>query len=191
MISAQRISTGLPAVLIFVALSACKAQQSPAKSDPSPDHASMTAAQHSAMHGAQADSAFNAMQKRGKMAMGVDQHGSTHLFDITPEGGRIELQVNKFDSLEVAQVRAHVRLIQHAFEAGDFSTPAFVHMKDMPGTAIMARRKSSIIYQYGELPRGAELRIKSDDLEARRGISEFMNAQRHEHHANGTGSSLK
>lgn len=133
----------------------------------------------------QGDSAFAAMQVRGQMAMGVDQYTSQHKFDVTPDGGRIELQRDKPDSLGVAQVRAHMKLIQHAFEAGDFSTPAFVHMKDMPGAAMMAARRSSINYTYGDLPLGAEVRMSTSDPATRAAIVEFMNAQRSEHHAGG------
>lgn len=119
------------------------------------------------------------------MAMGVNQYTSTHKFDITSDGGRIELQANKFDSLDVAQIRAHMKLIQHAFEAGDFSTPAFVHLRDMPGTAIMAKNKALIHYTYGELPRGGEVKISTADPESRAAIAQFMQAQRTEHHASG------
>ena len=133
----------------------------------------------------QGDSAFAEMQKRGQMAMGVDQYTSQHKFDITSDGGRIELQRDKPDSLGVAQIRAHMKLIQHAFQAGDFSTPAFVHMRDMPGTAVMSAKRDVIKYTYGELPLGAEVRISSDDPEARAAITQFMNAQRSEHHAGG------
>jgi hypothetical protein len=125
------------------------------------------------------------MQKRGQMAMGVDQHTSQHKFDITPDGGRIELQEDKPDSLGVAQIRAHMKLIQHAFQAGDFSTPAFVHMKNMPGTAVMSAKRDLIKYSYGELPLGAEVRITTGDAAARAAIAEFLNAQRSEHHAGG------
>lgn len=125
------------------------------------------------------------MQERGKMAMGVDQYTSQHKFDITAGGGRIELQRDKPDSLGVAQIRAHMRLIQHAFQAGDFGTPAFVHMRDMPGTAVMAAKRDVIQYTYGELPLGAEVRIATKDSSALAAIREFLGAQRSEHHAGG------
>jgi hypothetical protein len=134
---------------------------------------------------AQGDSAFADMQKRGQMAMGVDQYTSQHKFDVTPDGGRIELQRDKPDSLGVAQIRAHMKLIQHAFQAGDFSTPAFVHMRDMRGTAVMSAKRDLIKYTYGELPLGAEVRISSSDAEARAAITQFLNAQRSGHHAGG------
>ena len=132
---------------------------------------------------AQTDSSFAAMQARGKMAMGVDQYTSAHHFDVLPDGGRIQLQMKSDDSLSVAQIRAHLRLIEHAFQAGDFTTPAFVHMKAMPGTETMARKKDVITYAYADLPRGGEVRISSRDAEAVAAIHEFLAAQTHEHHA--------
>lgn len=138
--------------------------------------------QHSASH----DSAFRAMQERGRTAMGVDQYTSTHHFDALPDGGRIELQRDIDDSAGVATIRAHIRDITRAFKAGDFSTPALVHMKDVPGTNTMSALRSVISYEAHDLPRGAELRIRTTDPAALRAIHEFMAFQRGEHHATGT-----
>ena len=43
--------------------------------------------------------------------------------------------------------------------AGDFSTPGFVHMQDVPGTKVMREKRSAISYEPHDLPRGAELLI--------------------------------
>ncbi|HEY7860758.1 MAG TPA: hypothetical protein VIB98_04900, partial [Gemmatimonadaceae bacterium] len=125
-----------------------------------------------------ADSGFAAMQSRGHMAMGVDQYTSTHTFDALQDGGRITLVRDPSDSVGVAQIRAHLRLIQHAFQAGDFSTPAFVHMKTMPGTDVMASRRAVITYAYTDVPGGGEVRITSRDSTALAAIHAFMGAQR-------------
>jgi hypothetical protein len=172
--------------LLLFASTACSAQK-PA-SRPSADtmnHSTMTPEQHMAMHGS-GDSSFAQMQKRGQMAMGVDQYMSSHKFDITSDGGRIELQSDKDDSLAVAQIRAHLKLIQHAFAAGDFSTPAFVHAHDMPGTDVMSRKAGVIKYTYGDLPRGGEVRITTSDAEAKAAIAQFLEAQRKEHRTSGS-----
>jgi uncharacterized protein YjhX (UPF0386 family) len=134
------------------------------------------------------DTAFAAMQQRGKMAMGVDQATSTHRFDALPDGGRIELLRDVDDTVGIAQIRAHLRLIQHAFQAGDFSTPQFVHMQAMPGTAEMARKRDVIEYSYHELPRGGEVVMKTADAQALTAIHAFMGAQRSGHHASGVGA---
>ena len=117
------------------------------------------------------------------MAMGVDQYTSTHHFEATSTGGRIELQRDSVDSLGIAQIRAHMKLIQHAFQAGDFSTPAFVHMRDMPGTDVMKAKKDFITYTSADLPRGGEVRIATNDADALAAIKQFMAAQQMDHRA--------
>ena len=131
------------------------------------------------------DSAFAAMQERGRMAMGVDQYTSTHHFDALPDGGRIALQRDVDDSAGVARIRAHMREIARAFKSGDFSTPALVHLREVPGAKVMAARRSLITYEPRDLPRGAELYIRTSDAASRRAIHEFMAFQRGEHHATG------
>jgi hypothetical protein len=125
------------------------------------------------------------MQERGRKAMGVDQYTSTHHFDALPDGGRIELQRDVDDSTGIARIRTHIREIAQAFKAGDFSTPAMVHMKDVPGAKTMSALHSAITYEAHDLPRGAELRIRTQDPEALRAIHQFMAFQRGEHHATG------
>lgn len=128
-----------------------------------------------------ADSAFAGVQHRGGMAMGVDQYTSKHTFETTNDGGRISLERDMDDSLGIAQIRAHMKLIQHAFEAGDFSTPAFVHQREMPGTAVLAMKRDAITYRYEDLPRGGAVVITTSDPEARKAIAEFFEAQRGDH----------
>jgi hypothetical protein len=131
------------------------------------------------------DSAFAAVQERGRIAMGVDQYTSTHHFDALPGGGRIALQRDVADSAGVARIRAHMREIAHAFKAGDFSTPATVHMRGVPGADVMAAKRDVIDYTVRDLPRGAELRLTTHDKSAIRAIHRFMAFQRSEHHATG------
>ena len=152
------------------------------------DHSAMTPAQHAAMHGGHSstpttDTSFAALQARGKMAMGVDQYASAHRFNVLPDGGRIALEMKDGDSLAVAQIRAHMKLIEHAFQAGDFSTPEFVHARAMPGTDVMSRNKALIRYTYADLPRGGAVRITTTDPESLAAIREFLTAQRGDHRA--------
>jgi hypothetical protein len=137
-----------------------------------------------------ADSAFAAVQARGAdpRAMGVDQYTSAHQFDALPDGGRIELQRAVEDPAGVAQIRRHLREIAAAFTAGDFQTPAFVHTQQVPGTAVMAAKRSAITYTARDLPRGGEVRITTHDPEALRAIHAFIAFQRQDHHAGGAGT---
>ena len=140
------------------------------------------------MHAAPAagqDTTFAGMQTRGRAAMGVDQYTSTHHFDALPDGGRIELQRDADDSAGVATIRAHIRAIAAAFKGGDFSTPAFVHMRMVPGTDVMVAKRARIRYEPRDLPRGAELRIRTTDPEAIAAIHRFMAFQQSDHRATG------
>jgi hypothetical protein len=129
------------------------------------------------------DSAFAAMQKRGKEAMGVDQYSSTHHFEELSDGGIIRLVRDVDDTAGVAQIRAHLRAEARAFGAGDFSTPEFVHMQMVPGSKVMAAKRAVITYTTRDVPRGAELRITTHDAEALAAIHKFLAFQRTEHHA--------
>jgi hypothetical protein len=146
-----------------------------------------SAAAHS--NAAPSDSAFAALQQRGAdaRAMGIDQYTSTHRFDALPDGGRIELQRDADDPAGTAQIRRHLRKVAAAFATGDFSTPAFVHARDVPGTDVMAAKHGVIGYAVHDLARGAELRIATHDAEALRAVHAFLAFQRGDHHAGGIG----
>jgi hypothetical protein len=131
------------------------------------------------------DSSFAAMQKRGKVAMGVDQYTSIHKFDDLADGGRIELQRDRDDAAGTRAIRDHLKAISVAFSSGDFSTPAFVHMREVPGTKVMAERRLAIRYVFRELPRGGELRITTTDPAALASVHQFLAFQRGDHHAAG------
>src|SRR5690242_7388391 len=131
------------------------------------------------------DTANARMQARGQMAMGVNQNASRHVFDDLPDGGRIELQADSVDSRAIAAIRAHLSTVASAFQAGNFSTPEFVHAGPVPGAGVMAARKSAITYAFAALPRGGEVRITTHDVEALHAIHRFLAYQRQEHHAAG------
>lgn len=141
------------------------------------DHAHMTAAH------ADSDSAFAAMQARGKDVMGVDQYTSRHVFESLPDGGRIELQRTVDDTAGVAQIRRHLTQIAEAFGRGDLSAPVLVHAQAVPGARVMAAKHAAISYATAPLPGGGELRITTHDPEAIAAVHEFLAFQRHEHRA--------
>ena len=132
--------------------------------------------------GAHEDSAFHARQARGQDVMGVDQHTSAHQFLSLPDGGRIVLQRDRDDSGGTATIRAHLRAIARAFAAGDFSAPFAVHEDTVPGVAMLRARRSAVSYRVSDLPRGAELHIRSADSVTVDAIHRFLAYQRREHH---------
>jgi hypothetical protein len=147
--------------------------------------ADRTAHAHAAHVDPTSDSAFAALQTRGKLAMGVDQYTSTHRFDDLADGGRIELTRDASDSVGVRTIREHLTSIARAFASGDFSTPFAVHAREVPGTETMAAKRDAIRYEFKPLPGGGEVRISSKDPEAIRAIHAFMAFQRGDHRAGG------
>lgn len=132
------------------------------------------------------DSAFAAVQDRGAVAMGVDQYTSSHVFEDLPDGGRIILERQDASDAEgIATIRAHMRSIASAFASGDFATPGLVHAREVPGTAVMSARRSSITYRAVDRPRGAEVRITTTDSTALAAVREFLAFQRMDHRAPG------
>lgn len=127
------------------------------------------------------DTAYRNMQSRGAQAMGVDQYTSTHHFTDLPDGGTIALERNVDDSAGIAMIRHHLHVIARTFGSGDFSTPMFVHMRNVPGTATMAAKRNTITYTVTDLPRGGEVRITTHDPEALAAVHEFLAFQRCDH----------
>lgn len=131
------------------------------------------------------DSAFAALQERGRQAMGVDQYTSTHVFEDLPDGGRIVLQRDSADAEGTAVIRAHLADIAGLFAKGDFTIPGMVHAQEVPGTRVMAERKAFITYVADTLPRGGQVRITTTDPAALKAVHEFLAFQRMDHRAAG------
>lgn len=128
------------------------------------------------------DSAYRALQERGKRVMGVDQYTSSHVFESLSDGGRIELQRDVDDSLGVRVIRAHMQDVAARFSTGDFSLSADVHgTHEIPGTATMRSSRAAIRYVYRELPRGGEVRLTSSEGAVITAIHEFLAFQRSDH----------
>ncbi len=124
------------------------------------------------------------MQTRGAHVMGVDQYTSAHVFEDLPDGGRVVLdRDDPADTAAIVTIRAHMRDIQAAFRAGDFTKPFAVHAQTVPGTAVMRARRAAISYEQIDRPRGGEVRIRTNDPEAVAAIHEFLAFQRREHRA--------
>ena len=130
---------------------------------------------------AAADSGYAGVQGRSRVAMGVDQYTSTHLFQPLPDGGRIELQRDTADSAGQEQIVEHMGEIAAAFHAGDFRVPGFVHARQVPGTDVMAVRRTEISYVVESLPRGAAVRLTTRDSSALQAIHAFLAFQRQDH----------
>ena len=135
---------------------------------------------------ARTDSAYSAVQERGRAVMGVNQYTSAHVFEDLPDGGRIVLdRADSADTAGIATIRRHMREIADDFQRGDFTKPFQVHAQQVPGTAVMAERRAAISYAVTDRPRGAEVDIRTTDSAAVAAVHAFLAFQRRDHHAAG------
>lgn len=122
------------------------------------------------------------IQNRGNQGMGFDQDKTTHHFLLTKDGGIIQVQARSAgDKESVAEVRMHLNHIQHAFSAGDFDIPMFVHEQTPPGVPTMKKLKDQIRYSYEELEDGGRVVINSKNAEAVNAVHQFLKFQIREH----------
>ena len=128
------------------------------------------------------DSAFTAVQQRGKLVMGVDQYLSKHTFEDLPDGGRVVLVIDPADTASVRAIREHLRSLAASMAKGDFTMSAMVHAMEVPGTKIMTGRGTAIAYRYEEVPGGGAVRITvSNDPAALAAVRDFLLFQRSDH----------
>lgn len=137
-------------------------------------------------HRASSDSAFRGVQARGASVMGVNQYTSAHVFESLPDGGRILLERPSLsDTADIRAIRMHMHEIAGAFARGDFAAPGLVHAQQVPGTPVMAERSAHLRYTATDLPRGAEVRIRTTDPSALAAVHAFLAFQRADHRARG------
>jgi hypothetical protein len=124
-----------------------------------------------------------AMNKRGDKVMGFDQEATAHHFLLFADGGAIDVGVkNIADSTNMTAIRSHLPHIAMMFEEGNFEAPMLVHdSKQVPGTAVMAARKSRIRYEYVETKAGGRVNITTTDPEALAAVHAFLRFQITDH----------
>jgi hypothetical protein len=148
------------------------------------DGGEMAGMDEHAMHhagAANSDSAFAEVQARGKMVMGVDQYTSQHVFEDLPDGGRIVLVRDTADTIGTRTIREHLKTIATLFSRGDFALPGQVHDREVPGTRVMAAKRSMLSYEFVPRAGGGEVRIRTSDVEAIAAVRAFLAFQRSDH----------
>jgi len=125
--------------------------------------------------------AHDAMNMRGEHGMGFSQTATTHHFLLTPDGGIIEVNAKSDDAAARDEIHMHLTHISHAFAAGEFDIPMFVHDTVPPGVLDMKRLQSRIHYTFEETAAGGRVVIKTDDAEALAAIHKFLRFQIDEH----------
>jgi hypothetical protein len=122
------------------------------------------------------------MKHRGAQAMGFDQNKTTHHFELTADGGRIEVSVNdRADQASLAAVRVHLKAVAAEFSRGDFSKPFATHGEVPPGVSTMQQRKAMVTFKYQETPEGGRVTIATSDPDTLAAVHAFLRYQITEH----------
>jgi hypothetical protein len=134
------------------------------------------------MHAQHMKDSMKDMDQRGDATMGFDHERTTHHFLITDQGGVIQVEANDSKDTESRdQIRHHLADIAGKFASGDFSDPAKIHDRVLPGVPEMIRRKDAITWRYEEKERGGQVVITTADPAARSAVHDFLRAQIADH----------
>ncbi len=122
------------------------------------------------------------MNSRGEHVMGFSQEKTTHHFELTYDGGVIDVRANDAQDIDSRdQIRTHFHHIAQMFADGNFNAPMLVHGRNVPGTAVMTQLKDQLHWKFEETPRGARLLIAADNKPALDALHEFLRFQIEDH----------
>jgi hypothetical protein len=119
---------------------------------------------------------------RGQQAMGFDLSKTKHHFKTTKSGGVIEVTATDAkDGENIAKIHSHLKEIAASFAKGDFTTPAFIHAQNPPGTDVLRRLGNKVSYTYKQLSNGAQVVIATRDKEGIDAVHKFFAMQIKDH----------
>lgn len=119
--------------------------------------------------------------QHGAQVMPFDQKQATHMFLPSAGGGVVEIVVHDMDQTQIALVRSHLLQEAARFTRGDYSDPAYIHGKTMPGLDRLELGASRVSVRYFETPTGAAITFTSPDQSMVVAIHDWLAAQRRDH----------
>ncbi len=127
--------------------------------------------------------------QRGDHVMGFDHTKTTHHFQLTPSGGRIEVEAkDPADSESRDLIRTHLTHIAKMFSEGEFDAPMLIHEKVPPGVPVMKELKAAIRYDFQPTERGGSVVLSTRNARALEAVHQFLRFQIEDHK---TGDSVK
>jgi hypothetical protein len=122
------------------------------------------------------------INEHGDHEMGFSHEKTTHHFELSYDGGAIDVRANDVKDIESRdQIREHFRHILGMFSNGNFDVPMLVHSTNVPGTATMSKLKSQLHWEMRQTPRGARLTVTADNKPALDAVHEFLRFQIEDH----------
>ena len=122
------------------------------------------------------------VNRHGDHVMGFSHEKTTHHFELSYDGGAIDVRANDAKDIESRdQIRSHFHHIVQMFADGNFNAPMLVHSTTVPGTATMTRLKTLLHWDLQETPRGARINITADNKAAQDAVHDFLRFQIQDH----------
>jgi hypothetical protein len=126
------------------------------------------------------------VMEHGTQVMRFDQAQAMHMFLPSATGGVLELLVHDMDQTQIRLVRSHLLQEAASFTRGDYSDPAYIHGKGMPGLDQLASQPSRVSVRYFETPTGAAIMLTSPYPVLISAIHQWLAAQQHDHNSGQT-----
>ena len=123
----------------------------------------------------------NMVMEHGAQVMPFDQNQAMHMFLPSATGGVVEIVVHNMDAAQIALVRSHLLQEAAMFARGDYSDPAYIHGKTMPGLARLKSAASRVSVRYFETPSGAAITLASADRDLVAAVHQWLAAQQRDH----------
>ena len=126
--------------------------------------------------------------RKGAKVMPFDLEQTTHVFQKLDDGGLQKVVVkNPSNKEQIPLIQSHLKGESEKFRKGDFSDPAKIHGKDMPGLAELKAGAKQIDIRYTSLPDGAQVRYTTKDPKLVAALHRWFDTQLsdHGHHASG------
>jgi hypothetical protein len=123
------------------------------------------------------------VEKRGAQVMPFSLKRTVHIFAKTKNGGIQQVVVkDQSDARQIVLIGEHLSKISKEFAQGNFSAPASIHGRDMPGLAELEKATpGQLRITYKELPNGAQIEYSSDNASLIDAIHRWFDAQLADH----------
>ena len=121
--------------------------------------------------------------RRGAQVMPFSLKRTLHVFTKTKSGGIQQVIVkDPSDTGQIELIREHLSKISKEFAHGDFSEPAKIHGKDMPGLAELERaHPGQLRIAYKDIPKGGQIDYATDSPELVDALHRWFDAQLADH----------
>jgi hypothetical protein len=127
------------------------------------------------------------VHQMGSGVMPFDLSKTTHVFQMTEDGGIQQVRAkDPADAKQIMLIQRHLRHESERFRKGDFSDPASLHGKDMPGLRELSEGATRLRVIYAPLPDGAEITFATQDAHLVTAVHRWFGAQLSEHGADAT-----